>query len=203
MWLLTKSNFKASSRRQIDIKEVKDGILVLPNREYRIVIETSSVNLELKSEDEQDVLIDSFQNFLNSLSIPLQILIRVREIDINSYLEKIQKEKTHEKEKIYKTQINNYSEFVEKLVSGNKILQRRFYVVIPYQDTNRENDFKLVKEHIFLQRDIVIRSLERLGMKTKILDSLEILNLFYGFYNPLQSKTQELKDRILTKNSYV
>ena len=66
MLLLTKSNSKVSSRRQIAIKEVKDGILVLPNQEYRMVIETSSVNLELKSEDEQDVLIDSFQNFLNS-----------------------------------------------------------------------------------------------------------------------------------------
>ena len=122
MLLLTKSNSKVSSRRQIEIKEVKDGILVLPNQEYRMVIETSSVNQELKSEDEQDVLIDSFQNFLNSLSIPLQILIRVREVDIDSYLEKIQKEKTHEKEKVYKLQIDNYTEFVQKLISGNKIL---------------------------------------------------------------------------------
>jgi hypothetical protein len=202
MLLLTKSNSKVSSRRQIAIKEVKDGILVLPNNEYRMVIETSSVNLELKSEDEQDVLIDSFQNFLNSLSIPLQILIRVREVDIDSYLEKIQTEKTHEKEKVYKLQIDNYTEFVQKLISGNKILQRRFYVIIPYKNLDHTKDFSVIKEHIHLQRDIVVRALEKLGMKTKVLDSLEILDLFYGFYNPSQIKTQELKNQILTKDVY-
>jgi len=200
---LTKSKSKASSRRQIDIKEVKDGILVLPNQEYRVIIETSSVNLELKSEDEQDVLIDGFQNFLNSLSVPVQILIRVREVDINSYLEKIKELKKHEKQKVYKTQIDNYTGFVSKLVSGNKILQRKFYIVIPYKNTDKENDFKQIKEHIFLQRDIIIRALEKLGMKTKILDSLEILDLFYGFYNPLQAKTQPLQRQILTDNTYV
>lgn len=203
MWLLTKSKSKASSRRQIDIKEVKDGTLVLSNQEYRVIIETSSVNLELKSEDEQDVLIDSFQNFLNSLSVPVQILIRVREVDINSYLEKIKELKKHEKQKVYKTQIDNYTGFVSKLVSGNKILQRRFYVILPYQNTDNKNDFNQIKEHIFLQRDIIIRALEKLGMKTKILDSLEILDLFYGFYNPLQAKTQPLQKQILTDNTYV
>ncbi len=205
MWFLTKTNSKISSRRQIDIKEVKEGILVLPNHEYRMIIETSSVNLELKSEDEQDVLIDSFQNFLNSLSISLQILIRVREVDIDSYLEKIQESKTHEKEQAYKSQIDNYTDFVAKLVSKNKILQRKFYVIIPYQSSSRGNDFRLIKEHMYLQRDIIARSLEKIGMKTKVLDSLEVLDLFYGFYNPSQAKTQQLKNDVtqnLTKGIY-
>ena len=203
MWLLTKSQNKVSSRKQIDIKEVKDGILILPGNEYRSVIETSSVNLELKSEAEQDVLIDSFQNFLNSLSIPLQILIRVREVDIDSYLEKIKKQKETEKEKIYRTQIDNYSSFVEKLVSGNKILSRRFYIVIPYKQTEKQNDFKLIKEQINLQKDMVIKSLEKIGVKTRSLNTLEVLELFYNFYNPTQIKTQEITDEILvsqTKN---
>ena len=65
MFLFQKSG-KKSSRRQIKIKEVKDDVLVLPSNQYRTIIETSSINFELKSEEEQDVLIDSFQNFLNS-----------------------------------------------------------------------------------------------------------------------------------------
>ena len=205
MWLLTKSNKKVSSRRQIDIKEVKDGILTLPDKEYRMVIETSSVNLELKSEAEQDVLIDSFQNFLNSLSSPLQIVIRVREVDIDGYLEKIQKEKQDEKEKVYKNQIDNYTNFVENLVSGNKILSRRFYVVIPYKNLERINDFALIKEQMHLRKDMVIKALEKLGMKAKALDSLEVLNLFYNFYNSKESKTQELNAQALqtlTKETY-
>ena len=80
---------KTSSRRQIQIKEVKDNILILPNSEYRVILETSSVNFELKSEAEQDVLIDGFQNFLNSLNCQLQILVRVREVDVDHYIKDI------------------------------------------------------------------------------------------------------------------
>jgi hypothetical protein len=197
MWLLKKSKNKVSSRRQIQIKEVKDNILILPNNHYRVVIETSSVNFELKSDEEQDVLIDSFQNFLNSLSTQLQILIRVREIDIDRYLEQISKSKDNEKEKVYKNQIDNYCEFIKNLVSGNKILSRRFYVVIPYQDREKNKDFSFIKEQMFLQRDIILRGIEKLGMKARALSSLELLDLFYSFYNPTQSKTQELKNKTI------
>lgn len=205
MWLLNKSKSKVSSRRQIRIKEVKDSILVLPNNEYRIILETSSINFELKSEEEQDVLIDSFQNFLNSLPCELQISVRVREVDIDRYLEQISKTKHHEKEKVYKNQIENYCEFIKNLVSGNKILSRRFYVVIPYRHEDRNHDFNLIKEKINLNRDIVLRGLEKLGMKARTLDSLELLDLFYSFYNPSESKTQELKGhtiQVLLQNNY-
>lgn len=197
MLFLTKSKNKVSSRRQIQIKEVRDCVLVLPNNEYRVILETSSINFELKSEDEQDVTIDGFENFLNSLPTPLQILIRVREIDIEKYLEQILKTKDEEKEKVYRQQLDNYSHFIKNLVAGNKILSRRFYVVIPYKSTSPGNDFQLIKEQISINRDIVVRGLEKLGMKTKVLGSLEILDLFYSFYNPGQIKTQELKGEVV------
>lgn len=206
MWFLNRSKNKISSRRQIQIKEVKDAILVLPNNQYRVLLETSSVNFELKSEQEQDVLIDSFQNFLNSLPCELQIVIRVREVDIDRYLEQISETKQQEKEKVYKDQITNYCEFIKNLVSGNKILSRRFYIVIPYRHIEKNNDFHLVKEQISLNRDIVIRGLEKLGMKARQLDSLEILDLFYSSYNPAQIKTEELKGQtiqMLLQNNYV
>jgi hypothetical protein len=193
MWLWNKSKSKISSRNQIQIKEVRDNILILPSNEYRLAIETSSINFELKSEEEQDVLIDSFQNFLNSLSTPLQILIRIREIDIDRYLDEIVRSKDKEKEKIYKTQIDNYTEFIKDLVLGNKILSRRFYVIIPYLHLDSNKDFKLIKEQMHLSRDIILRGLEKLGMKAKALDSLELLDLFYTFYNPSQIKTEPLR----------
>lgn len=201
----SKSKSRTSSRNQIQIKEVKDGILVLPNNQYRIAIETSSINFELKSEEEQDVLIDSFQNFLNSLPCQLQILVRVREVDIDSYIEQISSSKKSEKEQVYKDQIDNYSEFIKNLVSGNKILSRHFYVIIPYQHLDRNKDFNLIREQINLNRDIVLRALEKLGMKAKQLDSLALLDLFYSFYNPAQAKTQALKGhtiQALLQNNY-
>ena len=193
MSFLNKQSNRKSSRRQIQIKEVRDGILVLPNNEYRIVIETSSVNFELKSEEEQDVILDSFQNFLNSLVSPLQILVRVREVDIDSYLAQIAISKTTEKEKVYKTQIDNYCSFIKDLVSGNKILSRRFYIIIPYKSQERTKDFAVISEHINLQRTLVSRGLEKLGMKARTLESLELLDLFYTLYNSSTAKTQELK----------
>lgn len=202
---MNKQANRKSSRRQIQIKEVRDGILVLPNNEYRLVIETSSVNFELKSDEEQDVILDSFQNFLNSLVSPLQILVRVREVDIDSYLTQIAVSKTSEKEKVYKTQIDNYCSFIKNLVSGNKILSRRFYIIIPYKDTDRSKDFQTISEHINLQRSIVTRGLEKLGMKARTLESLELLDLFYSFYNSSQTKTQELKGHTieaLLNNNY-
>lgn len=191
MWLLNKTNSKTSSRKQIQIKEVKDGILILPHNEYRLIIETSSINFELKSEVEQDVLIDNFQNFLNSLPSHIQILIRVREVDVNQYIEQISKTKETEKEKVYKDQITNYCEFIKDLVSDNKILSRRFYIIIPF--TSSEKDFSIIRELMNSNREIIIRGLEKIGMKARELDSLEVLDLFYSFYNKVQSKTQELK----------
>jgi hypothetical protein len=197
MLLLNKNRNKTSSRQQIQIKEVRDGILILPKNEYRVVIETSSINFELKSEEEQDILIDSFQNFLNSLPGKLQVLIRVREIDIESYLEQIGKSKEIEKEKIYKMQIDNYSSFIKNLVTGNKILSRRFYIVISYEHTDKNKEYSIIKEHMYLQRDLVGRGLEKLGMKARVLNSLEVLDLFYSFYNPNQIKTQQLKEQTI------
>lgn len=203
--LLNKSG-KVSSRQQIQIKEVVDNILVLPNNEYRQILETSSVNFELKSEEEQDVIIDSFQNFLNALPCKIQILVRVREVDIDKYLEDIGKTKEKETVPAYKKQIKGYCAFVKKLVSGNKILSRRFYIVIPYKHTERHQDWKLIKEHLSLEQDIIIKGLERMQMKARALNGIEILNLFYTFYNSESMKTQALtKETVeaLLKNNYV
>jgi len=85
--ILQKSNKKISTRRQVDIEGIWDGILLLPERQYRVALNVSSVNFELKSEAEQDALIETYQSFLNSLSYPMQIIIRIRELDLDKYLE--------------------------------------------------------------------------------------------------------------------
>ncbi|CAN5218302.1 hypothetical protein BH09PAT2_BH09PAT2_08350 [soil metagenome] len=188
------------------MKEVRDSIMLLPNHEYRIILETSSINFELKSDGEQDVLIDAFQNFLNSLPCQIQILIRVREVDIDHYLEGIAQTKTQEDIPVYKDQIDNYCTFIKDMVSGNKILSRKFYIVVSYQQTDKSRDFSMVTEHMHVKRDIIIRGLEKLRMRARQLDSLEILELFYSFYNPKQAKIQQLKGQTieaLLQNNYV
>ena len=80
MFALQKSKSKTSSRNQIAIKGVRDGILMLPNNEYRAILQVSSLNFELRSEEEQDAIMDTYESFLNSVGSSLQILIRTREI---------------------------------------------------------------------------------------------------------------------------
>lgn len=195
MFIFAKSKKKASSRRQIDIQGVRDGILLLPDHQYRIALHISSVNFELKSEAEQDALIDTYQSFLNSLATPMQIVIRVREMDMDRYLADFQERVKDEAEAIYRSQIEAYTEFVRSLITTNKILTRHFYVILPF--AGQEKDFEIVKEQLSLSADIVGKGLARLGMQSRQLNSLELLDLFYSFYNPAQAKRQPLSKQTL------
>lgn len=192
MWSWARGRLPISARQQIAIKEVRDGVLLLPGNQFRLVLETTAINFELKSEAEQDVLVESYEGFLHSLPCPLQLLIRVREVDIEQYVSHIGESAQLEPEPIYRDQITAYCQFIREVVTGNTILSRRFYIVIPYQG-QKSADFLLAKEQLTLTRDIIVRGVERLGMRVKTLDTLEVLDLFYSFYNPAQSKTQELK----------
>ena len=196
MFLLMKSNNKVSSRRQININGVKDDVLMLPNNEYRAVLHISSVNFELKSEAEQDALIDTYQSFLNSLNCPLQIIVRVRELDMDKYVSELEARLTDEKIEIYQAQIQNYSSFIQSLVIDNKILTRNFYIVVPNSFRERQV-FDLVKEHLNLNCDIIAKGLLRLDMQTRRLSSLDLLDLFYSFYNPSHIKSQPLTSHTL------
>jgi hypothetical protein len=199
-----KSNNKRSSRRQISIKGVRDGVLMLPNEQYRVILEASSINFELKSSDEQDVIIDTYRSFLNSLPCAVQVVARIREMDMAKYLGEFREASSREEEPIYREQIESYTEFVQGLVATNKILSRRFYVVIPYLDTDK-NGFDGAQEQLTLNSDIVSKGLGRLGIQTRRLGTLELLDLFYSFYNPDLAKRQPLSAQTLQllKQSYL
>src|SRR5258708_38970263 len=59
-------------------------------REYRAILEVSGVNSHLKSEGEQLLLNDQFQQFLAGLNYPLQIMIRVLPLNLEPYLKRFQ-----------------------------------------------------------------------------------------------------------------
>ncbi len=192
-----KRKTRASSRSQIAIDGARDGILILPNHRYRAVLEVSSLNFELKSEDEQDAIIDTYESFLNSVGSSLQILIRTREIDMDSYLTDLRSRYEGETEEIYREQLEHYDEFIRSLIQTNSILTRHFYVVVPYGGSGK-TDFEIVKEQLGLTVDIVAKGMVRLGMHARQLTSLEALDLFYSFYNPAQAKAQPLTEQALS-----
>lgn len=195
MFALQKSNRKISSRQQIDIKGVRDGILLLPGNQYRVVLAITSINFELKSEAEQDALIETYQSFLNSLACPLQILVRIRKLDMDKYIDNFKVRLKEETEDIYKLEIRNYTDFVRSLIANNNILARNFFVVIPF--AGKDSDFEVAKEQLVLNSDIIAKGLARLGMHSRLLSSLEILDLFYSFYNPGEVKSQPITNQTL------
>jgi len=193
MYILTKSNKKMSSRKQIDIEGVSSSVLILPGKQYRSVLKIGSINFELKSETEQDAIIDSYQSFLNSLPFPVQIIVRIREMNLDSYIEGFKKRLAGEKEVIYKDQIEDYTMFVKSLVESNKILTRNFYIIIPLDE--QLSNFEVVKEQMSLQIEIISKSLARMGMQSTRLDNLGLLDLFYNFYSSDNSKSQPLNTK--------
>lgn len=196
MFALQKSKSKTSARQQIAIKGVRDGILILPNNEYRAILQVSSLNFELRSEEEQDAIIDIYESFLNSVGSSLQILVRTREVDMDKYLDDLGERLDDEKEEVYRTQLQNYDEFIRSLITTNKILTRHFYIIVPYKPTGKA-DFDLIREQLNLKLDIVAKGMTRLGMHSDQLTSLEALDLFYSFYSPAQAKIQPLTEQAL------
>ena len=197
MFALQKSKTKASSRGQIAIKGVRDGILMLPNNEYRAILQVSSLNFELRSEEEQDAIIETYESFLNSVGSNLQILVRTREIDMDKYLDDLNERYESETVPIYQQQLQNYDEFIRSLIADNKILTRHFYIIVPYK-LNSKTDFDLVSEQMKIKLDIIAKGIARLGMHTDQLHSLEVLDLFYSFYSPTQAKLQPLTEQALS-----
>ena len=204
MFVLPKLNKTGSSRHQIAIKGVEDSILILPNDEYRVIIETSSINFHLMSEDEQDAVVDIYRAFLNSLSFPIQIVQKVRALDLDDYLKSFEAKQQGETTKIYKHQIGSYINYVKSLVKTNKILSRQFYIVIPYHTKGKET-IEVAREQLANQLAIVEKGLSNVGIKTRLLTSLELLDLFYSSYNAADAKQQPLTEQtidLLQKNYF-
>ena len=204
MFALPKLSKKGSSRHQIAIKGVEDSVLLLPNNEYRIIIETSSINFHLMSEDEQDAVVDIYKAFLNSLSFPIQIVQKVRALDLDDYLQSFEAKKEKETVEVYKNQIDGYTKYVKSLVKTNKILSRQFYIVIPYRTKGKET-LEIAREQLASRLAIAEKGLGNVGIKTRLLGSLELLDLFYSSYTASDAKQQPLTEQtidLLQKNYF-
>lgn len=195
MSVFKKSKKPRSARSQIRIKSVQGNILELPSNQYRSVLEVSSINFELMSETEQDALTDIYQSFLHSLGNDIQIIVRVRELDMEKYIDEFNNRLNQSDQAIYKKQAKQYLSFIRGLVSDNKVLSRRFFVVI--SPGSVAETYEQAKEHLQLQIDGVAKGLGKLGMQTSVLEGIELLDLFYSFYSPTQAKRQPLKEQTI------
>jgi len=121
-----------SSQSLISLSQIKKGVIILKNGALRSVLEVSGINLDLKSEDEQNTILTSWRNLLNNLEFSLEIVIHSRRLNIDPYLNFLQERISQEQTELLKIQGEDYYSFIKGLVTENNIMRKKFYLVVPY-----------------------------------------------------------------------
>jgi hypothetical protein len=193
-----------STQSHLDIAEIKQGTVVLKDGALRAVIVVSSTNFSLKSQEEQNALIAAYQSFLNSLDFPIQVLMQSRKLDINSYLDKLRGIMQAQTNELLRLQTQEYIEYITKLVEFASIMNKTFYVVVPYTVnmakegffsklgaifnpagtiSTKEQDFEKHREALYNRVNHVNGTLGGMGLRTIILNTEELIELMYNSYN--------------------
>ncbi|PIR67921.1 hypothetical protein COU50_00655, partial [bacterium CG10_big_fil_rev_8_21_14_0_10_33_18] len=123
---------EASVQAYLEISEIRDNIIVLKDGSMRAVLMVSSINFDLKSSTEQEALILSYQDFLNSFDFPIQILIRSKKLNLDSYLHMLSERKNAETNEFLKIQLDQYVAFIKGLLEVSNIMDKKFYIVVPF-----------------------------------------------------------------------
>ena len=121
-----------STQRFLAFSQIRENILIMKDDSARLVLKCSSINFLLKSQEEQDAIIISFQRFLNSLSFPIQILVRSKKLDIESYLENLKDKALKQKNPLLQNQTYEYIEYLKKLIEVAQIMKKEFYIIVTY-----------------------------------------------------------------------
>ncbi len=186
---------KASTQDFIEIEEIFDDIVMFKNYSCVNIIEVGAINYWFLSQEEQESIIYSFAEFLNSLSFPVQILILAKKMDISAYLEHLDSKILKQKNQKFKEILKKYKEFIKSIVTQNSVLERRYFIVIPFsplelgvsgakRSLNKQYVIHRAKTSLYPKRDHVLRLLAKIGLKGVVLNKQEIVELFHNLYNP-------------------
>ena len=204
----------ASTQYFTEIEDIIDDIVITSEGGAALVVETSAVNFELLSDEEQQAIIYAYNSFLNSLSFPIQVIIASRQMDISGYLNYIIKQKEKPKPAMIKAQLEKYHQFILGIVKENKVLEKSFYMVIPFSPLelgvkggfsffggkkkglpySKSYIIQRAKTALFPKRDHLLRQLNRVGVKGTQLTTAKLIELFYELYNPEQEDVQKVSD---------
>jgi len=195
---------RASTQEHLPIEDIQNNLVILKDGSCAMVLKVSSLNFDLLSEKEQDAIMNAYGALLNSLSFPIQIVIRSQKKDISSYLEilKTQEEKT-KTNPLLKNLISSYQKFVAEMVKKNNVLDKKFYVVIPFSSLelgvtstltsmikprknlpySKEDILQKAQLSLNPKKDHLIKLFSRIGLSAKQLETKELISLFYEIYN--------------------
>lgn len=192
----------------VPLKEVRDGIVILKDGSMRAIMMASSINFALKSQDEQQAILAQFQNFLNTLDFSIQFYVQSRELDIAPYLELLASREKSQSNDLMRIQLREYMNFIREFTEEVDIMAKSFFVVISYapakvdvakgiknlfkgsrgEQTLPAEAFEEHRSQLEQRVAITTQGLARIGVRTVVLGTDEIVDLFYHIFNPLEGK---------------
>lgn len=198
-----------ASQNFVPIKEIRDGVVLLKDGSLRAVLLTSSVNLSLKSEDEQQAVLLQFQNFLNTLDFDVQISIQSRKRDMRPYLALLEEQLKAQQEPLLKVQTREYMEFIKTLSDEVNVMTKLFYIVVPYAGSSAnvatgiidrflpsnnkkaedKKKFEQDKSQLDQRIAVIEQTLTRTGVRVAQLNTAQLTEMYYRVFNPGSSTT--------------
>jgi hypothetical protein len=194
---------RSSTQKLTEIVDINHDLVMYSDGSCSLAVTTSAVNFGLLSEKEQDAIIFTYAGLLNSLSFPIQILIRTQHKDIASYLHLLADQQDKQTNPKLKQSIKDYREFVAATVKEKDVLDKKFYIVIPFSALelgvstkvlfgSRKRGLPYAKDYIYERalmvltpkRDHIIRLLARVGLRANQLTGIQLTKLFFSIYNP-------------------
>jgi len=205
-----------ATQSYMTISEIRDDSVIMKDGTLRAILLVSSVNFALKSEDEQNAIVAGYISFLNSLDLPLQIVIQSRQLNLEEYLIDIKKAEEKQTNDLLKLQTAEYRQYISELVELGDIMTKRFLVVVYYDPiSNKKRGFwqrggdvvsptkvislnqkEFIKRHkdLFIEVDKIVSGLSSMGLRASILNTQSLIELFYNTYNPVLSQSQKMAD---------
>ena len=206
-------NAKAS-QDFVPIKEIQDGVVVLKDGGLRAILMASSVNISLKSADEQTAILLQFQNFLNTLDLSVQIAIQSRKFDITYYVALIEEALKNQNEPLLKIQTQEYIKFIKEFTDSTNIMTKHFFLVVPHNKQivsgksgggildrilpagktsvdikEKEQAFSEERSQLEQRVSLVQQGLSRMGVRTMQLKTEDEVELFYKVFNPGEAES--------------
>lgn len=204
---------RASTQQHLDIKDILENLVLLKDGSAAMVITTTAVNFGLLSESEQDAIIYAYAGLLNSLTFAIQIFIRSNRKDISGYERLLSEQEIRSPKPENKERIRKYREFVEETVRQRNVLDKKFYIIIPFfvlelgvaksatalakggrSGLPFPKDYIISRAKMTLEpkRDHLLHQLSRLGLRARQLTTKELIQLLFEIYNPDSARGQQL-----------
>jgi len=194
---------RASTQLFTEIETVDHNIIMFTDGSCAMVVSATAVNFGLLSEKEQDAIIYSYAGLLNSLSFPIEILIRTQHKDVTAYLQTLEDREKNQKNPKLAAAMHGYRLFVAATVKEKDVLDKKFYLVLPFSylelgvsanvllGGSKKRGLPYPRPYIFERAltvlspkgDQVTRLLNRIGLQAKQLTNEQLARLFYEIYN--------------------